>query len=378
MTDSLRLFLIEDDDDIALLMRRVLERAGHQVMRCRTAADAVIVLSHNAFDLVLLDQILPDMAGLDLLRVLAREGIAAPVLIVTAHGDERLAARVFQAGVLDYVVKDAGLSFLNDLPKRVSESVNRYRLEQTNALLIQALESARDGIMITDLQGTILKVNQALVKMTGYSRQELEGQTPRLLKSHAHPPEFYAGMWATVLGRNSWQGEVANRRQDGSLVPTSMTISPIVDPQGRLTHFVGIQRDVTEHKQLERQLLQAQKMQSVGTLAGAVAHESNSLLAGINGYAALGLREPGLPPPVREFLQHVVSLSERAATLTRQLLAFARKPALSRQRTVIPELLRSTAELVRRTLHVEVLLEAEELARDGGAMLVDRRSSTSP
>jgi PAS domain S-box-containing protein len=371
MTDSLRLFLIEDDDDIALLIRRVLERAGHEVARCRTAADAVIVLSHNTFDLVLLDQMLPDMAGLDLLQTLAREGIAAPALIVTAHGDEQLATKVFQAGALDYIVKDAGLSFLNDLPKRLSESVNRHRLEKTNALLIQALESARDGIMITDLQGVILKVNQALVSMTGYSRQELEGQTPRVLKSHAHPPEFYAGMWTTVLGRNSWQGEITNRRKDGSLAPTSMTISPIVDGQGRLTHFVGIQRDVTEHKQLERQLLQAQKMQSVGTLAGGVAHEFNNLLAGINGYAALGLREPDLPPAVREFLQHVVSLSERAAALTRQLLAFARKPALSRQRTVIAELLRSTAELVRRTLHIPVGLEVGELAKDGGPLLVE-------
>ena len=88
-----------------------------------------------------------------------------------------------------------------------------------------------------------------------------------------------------------------------------MTISPIVDAQGRLTHFVGIQRDITEHKQLERQLLQAQKMQSVGTLAGGVAHEFNNLLAGINGYASLGLREPGISPTVREFLQNVVDLS---------------------------------------------------------------------
>ena len=336
MADSLRLFLIEDDDDIALLIRKSLERAGHQVARCRTAADALIVLSQSTFDLVLLDQRLPDMAGLDLLNTLSREGIAAPALMVTAYGDEQLATRVLRAGALDYLVKDHALTFLAELPKRVVESVTRHRLEHTNSLLIQALESARDGIMITDLQGIILKVNQALVNMTGYSRSELEGQSPRLLKSHAHPPEYYAGMWRTVLGRNSWQGEVTNRRKDGTLLSTSMTISPIVDNQGRLTHFVGIQRDITEHKQLERQLLQAQKMQSVGTLAGGVAHEFNNLLAGINGYAALGLREAGLPPTVREFLQNIVSLSERAATLTRQLLAFARKPALSRRRTAIP------------------------------------------
>src|SRR5262249_43876278 len=135
----------------------------------------------------------------------------------------------------------------------------------------------------------------------------------------------------------------------------SLTISPIVDSQRRLTHFVAIYRDVTERKDLERQLLQAQKMQSVGTLAGGVAHEFNNLLAGINGYASLGLREAGLPAAgLRDFFANIVALSERAAALTRQLLAFARKPALVRQPTSLRDMMGSTVELVRRTLHQEV------------------------
>ncbi len=162
---------------------------------------------------------------------------------------------------------------------------------------------------------------------------------------------------ANDLARRSWQGELTNRRKDGSLFQVSLTVSPIVDAQGRMTHFVGIQRDITEHKQLERALLQAQKMQSVGTLAGGVAHEFNNLLAGINGYAALGLREPDAGSTLRDFLQRIVSLSERAAGLTRQLLAFARKPALSRQRTAMVDLLRNTAELVGRTLYQEVVVD---------------------
>jgi PAS domain S-box-containing protein len=370
MTDPLRLFLIEDDDDIALLIRKSLERAGHQVSRCRTAADALIVLAQSTFDLVLLDQRLPDMAGLDLLQTLTREGIAAPALMITAYGDEQLATRALRAGALDYLVKDHALTFLAELPKRVVESVTRHRLEHMNRLLIQALESARDGIMITDLQGVILHVNRALEHLTGYTRQELIGENPRILKSNVHPAAVYTDMWRTVLARGSWQGELTNRRKDGSLFQTSLTVSPIVDDQGRLTHFVGIERDITEHKQLERQLLQAQKMQSIGTLAGGVAHEFNNLLAGINGYAALGLREPGLTPTLAEFLQHVVDLSERAAVLTRQLLAFARKPALSRQVNALPELVRRTADLVSRTLQREVRLEVANVGTDGRPLTV--------
>jgi PAS domain S-box-containing protein len=359
-TDSLRLFLIENEPDMALLMRRSLERANYHVTVCRTGADALTVLGHTTFDLVLLDQKLDDMEGLELLHTLGREGISVPVLMVTAYGDEQLATRVLRAGALDYIAKDRDLAFLAELPKRVSESVTRHRLEQMNRLLIQALESARDGIMITDLQGTILEVNQALEQLTGYHRHELLGQTPRLLKSAVHSPEVYAGMWRTILSRCSWQGELTNRKKDGTLAQVSMTISPIVDSQGRLTHFVGIQRDITEHKQLERQLLQAQKMQSVGTLAGGVAHEFNNLLAGINGYAALGLREPDASPTLREFMERIVDLSERAALLTRQLLAFARKPALIRQRTAMSELVRGTADLVSRTLQQEVRVEVSD------------------
>src|SRR6516225_10867575 len=121
MFEPLNLFLVEDDDDFSYLMRKSLERAGHQVTVCRTAADALIVLGHTAFNLVVLDQRLPDMAGLELLQTLNREGITTPVLMVTGYGDEHLATQVLRAGALDYVVKDRALTFLSELPKRVSE-----------------------------------------------------------------------------------------------------------------------------------------------------------------------------------------------------------------------------------------------------------------
>jgi two-component system cell cycle sensor histidine kinase/response regulator CckA len=369
MSDRFRLFLVEDEDDVAFVIRKTLERAGHEVTCCRTGADALIVLSQTTFDLVLLDQELPDMKGMDLLRALQAENIPAPVLMVTGHGDQNLAAQVLLDGALDYIVKDSSMGFLAELPDRVKSSITRYRLEQTNELLVQALASASDGIFITDLRGVIIKVNEALERLSGYGRDELVGQVglgdQALLRLTPGPHEGGDDFWQTLLGRQSWQGESKAHCKDGSAFEASLTVSPIVDPQGRLTHFVGILRDVTQKNLLERQLFQAQKMQSVGTLAGGVAHEFNNLLAGISGYASLALREPDVPSPVRDFLQKVVELSERAAGLTRQMLAFARKSPVLRNLLSVEVLLRDTAELVGRTTHQPVEVELADPAAAG-------------
>ncbi len=362
MIEPLRLFLVEDDDDIAFLMSKSLERAGHTVTVCHSGADALIVLGHSQFHLVLLDQKLPDMSGTDLLEGFLREGISTPVLMVTGFGDEKLASQVMRAGALDYIAKDRALTFLAELPKRVQESYTRYRLQQTNRLLIAALESANDGIIVTDLQGKIQHVNSAAERLYGFDRLELLGNTPRLVKGGVQTQDFFDEMWRTILNRQSWQGELVNRRKDGTLVDVSLAISPIVDPQGQLTNFVGIYRDISERKNIERQLFHAQKMQSVGTLAGGVAHEFNNLLAGIQGYASLAQREPGLREGIREFLDFIVQLSDRAANLTRQLLAFARKPALSRHPMSMQRLLESTAQLVQHSLNIEVSLDIEPSA----------------
>ncbi|HYV36480.1 MAG TPA: PAS domain S-box protein, partial [Gemmataceae bacterium] len=357
MTESYQLFLLEGNEEVALLIGMHLKRAGHAVTACRAAADALLVLRHSPCHLVLLADRLADMHGLEVLHALRGDGIRAPVLMMSAKDSEKLAAQAILAGAIDYFVKDDALTFLTELPKRVQEAVARARLQESNQLLVAALESAADGICIADLDGSMLHVNAALAKMTGYERQQLIGQHARLFQSGPQEFALYDGLTQAIRGRRCWQGEVSLRRQDGTHVDTSLSFSPIVDGRGQAAHCVGIYRDITQRKQLERQLLHAQKMQSVGTLAGGVAHEFNNVLAGIQGYATLGLREPGVSPQVNEFLQFIVDLSDRAANLTRQLLAYARKPSLSRQPTNLAKLLIATAELVRKSLAIDVNLE---------------------
>ncbi len=355
MSEAYQIFIVEDDDDVAFLMSKSLQRAGHQAQVCHSGHDALFVLRNQTFDVILLDHRLPDMTGLELLPQVFAEGVSAPVLMVTGFGDEELVAQVMRAGAADYLVKDPALKFLADLPLRCRDAIQRQRLLRSNRLLVDALESTRDGVMVADPVGRILHVNAALELLFGYPREQLLGQTPRLFKSDVTSPEVFQELWRTILAKQSWQGELVNRKRDGSLAEISLTISPLVDPQGQLTHFVAIYRDVGERKHIEKQLFHAQKMQSVGTLAGGVAHEFNNLLAGIQGYASLGLREPGISPTIKEFLDNVVRLSDRAAHLTRQLLAYARKPSLSRRAASMVDLLQQTAQMVRHSLRLEVI-----------------------
>ena len=228
MNEALTLFLVEDNDDIAFVTRLCLERAGHRVTVCHSGADALLVLGHSAFDLVVLDYFLQDITGSQLLQHLQRDGKRTPVLMITAYGDQQLAAQVLREGALDYVVRDQSGAYLDELPKRVMEAVTRHRLLQSNSLLIAAFESARDGIVITDLSGVVLHVNSALERLFGYSRDELLGKNASdLFQTDNQPVTCLDDMWNTLHDRRSWQGELVNQRKDGTLVDSSLTIAPI-------------------------------------------------------------------------------------------------------------------------------------------------------
>ena len=117
-----------------------------------------------------------------------------------------------------------------------------------------ALEAAAAGIVITDGNGNILWVNPAFVALSGYTLQEVVGKNPRLLKSGRHDAEFYHGMWNTILSGRVWQGEIVNRRKDGTFYDEELTITPVCSPTGEITHFVAIGQDISARKRAEEEL----------------------------------------------------------------------------------------------------------------------------
>ncbi len=204
------------------------------------------------------------------------------------------------------------------------------RRQDEDALRLQsaALEAAANAIVITDNNGTIQSVNPAFTALTGYTAQEAIGQNPRILKGGKEDEAFYRNLWQTISSGQVWSGEMTNRRKDGSLYVEEMTITPLRNADGVVARYIAIKQDITQRKQLEARLFQSQKMETVGKLAGGVAHEFNSIMTAILGQSELLLED--LPPgnPLRNNASEIRQAAERAATLTRQLLAYGRKQFL--------------------------------------------------
>lgn len=169
----------------------------------------------------------------------------------------------------------------------VEDITERKRAEAENTRLVTAIEQSAEAVVITNTQGVIEYVNPAFTRATGYSRDEVLGRNPRILKSGKHDAAFYERLWSTILKGQLWQGEVINQRKDGTFYTEQMSIAPVRGAKGEVTHFIATKQDITERKILEGQLQQAAKIEAVGRLAGGVAHDFNNLLTIINGYAEL-------------------------------------------------------------------------------------------
>ena len=212
----------------------------------------------------------------------------------------------------------------------VTDLAERKRTEADLRIAATAFES-QNGMLVTDANEVILKVNHAFTASTGYTAAEAVGNTPRLLSSGRHGPEFFTAMWECVRRTGTWQGEVWNKRKDGEVHPDWVTISEVRGSSGAVTNYVAAVSDMTDRRKLEDQLRHAQKLEAIGQLAGGVAHDFNNLLVVILNYSALALEPMKPDDPRGDYLREVIKAGERAATLTRQLLAFGRKQVLAPQ-----------------------------------------------
>jgi two-component system cell cycle sensor histidine kinase/response regulator CckA len=221
------------------------------------------------------------------------------------------------------------------------------------------LRTARDGFWLVDAAGRFLDVNEAYCQLVGYSRDELLRMAIQDIEAEETPKETKARM-KKIIAEGSDRFETRHRARDGRVVDVEISVNYMDVGEGRCFVFI---RDITGRKQMEEerdrlqsQLLQAQKMEAVGRLAGGVAHDFNNLLMGIRGFAGFARDSAEAGSQAHKDLTEALALADRAATLTRQLLAFSRRQALAPIALDLNGLIQAQANMLTRLLGEDIEL----------------------
>ncbi len=236
-------------------------------------------------------------------------------------------------------------------------------------LLEAAIEAAPTGIVVANALGEIEWVNAAFTTMTGYPADEVIGKNPRVLKSGRQGTSFYHALWETISKGQIWSGELQNQRRDGAIYWEHMLIAPVMSPDRGIQHYVAIKQDVSARKQLENQVARTQRLESIGLLAGGIAHDLNNVLAPIMMAMDIFKLRYTSPDDV-ERLEMVRRSAERGAGIVKQILTFARGVDGERA-TLRPEhIVKEVRNLIRETLPRKIDIQTD-LANDLAAVQGD-------
>jgi len=245
----------------------------------------------------------------------------------------------FGSRMLSEILMSYGLAF--------REQLSRRELEEDLRLASEAVENTQDGVIITDLDGHIIRVNPAFCAVTGYSAEEVMGKTPAILHSGRQDGSFYRTMWQAIKSEGRWAGKLWNRRKNGDIYPEHLAITTTYDTHGEPTHRVGVFSDLSEQEALEEQLRQSMKMESIGTLVGGIAHDFNNMLAGLSGNIYLLGQSVDSNDAMRNRLDQMDAICQRASEMIAQLLTFARKGVVAMHPLPLASFLKEAIKLAR-------------------------------
>lgn len=272
--------------------------------------------------------------------------------------------------VFEYAVYPVDANGTGNIAVFAREVTAQRHAEAERTRLVTALESVADSVIITDSHGIIQYVNPAFEEVTGYSRDEVLGKTPRLLRSGEHDQAFYDELHHTIDTGEVWRGRFVNRRKDGGRIEETATIAPVRGPAGDIVNFVALKRDVTHEMELERTLRRTQKMDALGTLASGIAHDFNNILSLMMGHAELLCGIIAEQSVGRSSLEQILRAGHRAAALIEQIQMFTRQQEHTAKPFPIFPLVQEAIDLLHGSLPGRIRLETA-LDENCGMVLAD-------
>ncbi len=275
-------------------------------------------------------------------------------------GNKVIGVIVVQSYSDEAAYNQSDLELMEFISDQIAISISKKQNEERIKILSKAIEQGPAIIMITDLNGNIEYVNKKFEEITGYKSDKAIGRNPKFLKSGYTPSSTYSDLWTKISSGGEWRGEFHNKKSDGTLYWENAFITCIRNSEGTPTNYLAVKNDITEKKKMEEQLIQSQKMESIGTLAGGIAHDFNNLLTVINGYSDMLLMKFDNNDPKYREISAIRAAGDRAEKLTRQIMAFSRKqiykPQIVEINSIITELENMFRSLIGEDINIRTNL----------------------
>ena len=295
---------------------------------------------------------------------------AVALLPFLDYGLRRIAPDDAFSGFRDLSTAITIISVLPLLVARIA--AERAELQQAGAtmrLMVSVIEQTKDLILVMTADGRCRHANDAFCRAMNATREELLAKRPRELM--ANEPISAEDIQSAVRSGGTWRGTVTRTRADGSTFPVSSTVVALLDTRGKPTHFVSVERDISEERRLREQLIHSERLSAVGQLVAGVAHELNNPLQGVMGNLELMISAEDRPQ-TRADLEEIRVAGARAAKIVRNLLSFARKSALDRSVEDLNELVRATLAWRSTDLRANDILLDEQYALELPLIVVNR------
>ena len=361
-----RMLYVEDSRMDQLLFRRLVstQELPYDYEIADSVAEARDKLANERYEIVVTDYLLGDGTAFDIFEYVQD----APIIFLTGGGDEGTAVRAMKAGAYDYIIKGGEPSVQELLPIAVENALKQKVISEQARTLSHAIRGISENVYITDLKHRVKFVNEAFCQTYGYETGEIIGQHVSILWSGLGQ-EHVEGTLTSLIeeGRPS---EMFHARKDGSHLPVSLSSSIISDDKGNALAIVGIGSDLTdvkhreqEKQQLEQQLVESQKLESLGRLAGGIAHDFNNILGSIMGYTELAIDDVAEDSLSYQNLSEVLTAAKRARDIVEQMLSFGRASENELTVTKLNSVVKEVLQLIRATLPSNIVI-SNDLARD--------------